>query len=374
VSTLHRPSPRRALLAAAARAAAAAAVLATVLLAVVVPTTAAHSVPADDDLSWSLVPQHGKQGTGRANYAYAVEPGDRVKDALVVTNRSSVPLELAVYGTDALTTASGHLDLLPADTEPTDLGSWLDVRASGDSGTVSLDPGESVDVPFTLRVPDDAAPGDHAGGLVTSLLQRSDDGTLSVDRRLALRVHARVDGALAPGLTVSDVDVAVHPTVNPVGASDATVTYTLTNTGNARVVPTESVTVSGPGGASSEVSAAQLEEVLPGAVVRRTVEVAGVRPLFRASAGVRVDGLVVGIGGGGATTATGDAAGWAVPWALLAVVLLVVAAAVAWPLWRARRARAAAAAPPEAVTPSTRDDDAPGDADAAPSAADAHAV
>ncbi|GAA1725100.1 hypothetical protein GCM10009809_21080 [Isoptericola hypogeus] len=346
----HRPSPPSAL-PRAARAAAAAVLTAGAAALAVAPAETALAAPspsavpasaapaAADDLTWSLAPKDGKQGTGRANYAYAVEPGERVEDVLVVTNRSTTPLELAVYGTDALTTASGHLDLLPADQPPADLGSWLSLDTGRGGGTVSIDPGGSVDVPFTVRVPDDAAPGDHAGGVVTSLRQQTGDGALSVDRRLALRVHARVGGALAPGLTVSDVDVAVHPTANPVGASSATVTYTLTNTGNARVVPTEAVRLTGPAGAEARTVGEAQEELLPGAVVRRTVEVDGVRPTFRVAADVRVDGLVVGVGGGGATTATGEAAGWAVPWALLVVVAGVVGGAVAWPLWRSRRGR-----------------------------------
>ncbi|MFE6967862.1 WxL protein peptidoglycan domain-containing protein [Isoptericola sp. NPDC057653] len=332
MSTHHRPSSRRA----PHLRAAAAAVLAA--LALVLPAATTAHAAASDDLTWSLAPKDGKHGDGRANFAYAVEPGQRVRDVLVVTNRSAAPLELAVYGTDALTTASGHLDLLPAGQEPADLGAWLTLDAGSDDGTVAIDPGASVEVPFTLRVPDDATPGDHAGGVVTSLRQRVGDGALSVDRRLALRVHARVDGALAPGLAVSDVAVVVHPALNPVGATSATVTYTLTNTGNARVVPTETVRLTGPG-ASARAGGLPQEELLPGAVVRRTVEVEGVRPTFRVAADVRADGLVVGVGGGGATTATADATAWAVPWSLLALVVLVAAAAVAWPLRRSRRGR-----------------------------------
>ncbi|MEU2200727.1 DUF916 domain-containing protein [Isoptericola sp. NPDC019482] len=346
MSTHHRPSSRRApsrVRAAAAAALALAATLAASLVAVVAPTTA-HAVTSDD-LTWSLSPKDGEQGDGRANFAYAVEPGDRLRDVLVVTNRSATPLDLAVYGTDALTTPSGHLDLLPADQEPTDVGTWLTLETDGG---VAIDPGETVEVPFTLEVPQDATPGDHAGGVVTSLRQQVGDGALSVDRRLALRVHARVGGALAPGLAVSDVGVVVHPTANPVGAARATVTYTLTNTGNARLVPTESVRLTGPG-ASASAGGEPADELLPGAVVRRTVQVDGVRPTFRVTADVRADGLVVGVGGGGATTATGTAAGWAVPWALVGVVVLVVAAAVAWPLWRSRRARRGSSEPREVV-------------------------
>ncbi|WP_285106278.1 DUF916 domain-containing protein [Promicromonospora sp. MEB111] len=313
---------------------------------------AAHAMPAvadtstdtsTDGISWSVTPADNRQGTGRANYAYAVEPGDRVRDALVVTNRSAAPLQLAVYGTDAFTTPGGHIDLLTAEEHATGLGTWITFR----QGTLDLDPGESAEVPFTLRVPDDATPGDHSGGVVTALTQQVGDSALTVDRRLALRVHARVAGDLAPGLGISDLSVTTDVSANPFGTVTSTVRYRLTNTGTARLVPTESVTVTGPSGASwpggtataSESASGELTEILPGSTVERVVEVRGVRPLVRAEATVRVDGLVVGIGGGGVTSAHDAASGWAVPWALLGLVLLAVAAAVVIPLVRARRGR-----------------------------------
>ncbi|MFJ3404624.1 hypothetical protein [Promicromonospora sp. NPDC090134] len=92
-------------------------------------------------------------------------------------------------------------------------------------------------------------------------------------------------------------------------------------------------------GSASASASGELTEILPGSTVERTVEVRGVRPLVRAEATVRVDGLVVGIGGGGVTSAHDAASGWAVPWALLGLVLLAVAAAVVIPLVRARRGR-----------------------------------
>lgn len=300
----------------------------------VATATASAGAGATDDLSWSVTPADNRHGTGRANYAYAVEPGDRVSDAVVVTNRSATPLHLAVYGTDAFTTPSGHLDLLPADEPATGLGTWLTVRR----GTLDLAPGESAEVPFTLRVPDDAAPGDHSGGVVTALTQRVGDSALTVDRRLALRVHARVAGTLAPGLGISSLRVTTGVSANPFGTVTSTVRYRLTNTGTARVVPTETVTVAGPGGAAGTTTSGELGEILPGSTVERVVEVRGVRPLVRAEASVRLDGLVVGIGGGGVTSAQDAASGWAVPWALLGLVLLAVAGAVAVPLLRARRA------------------------------------
>ncbi|MBD8080081.1 DUF916 domain-containing protein [Cellulosimicrobium arenosum] len=275
-----------------------------------------------------MLPATDDDDPDRANFAYAVEPGQSVQDAVVVTNDSTVPLHLGVYGTDAFTTTSGNLDLLPAGDEPVDLGSWLTLDVAG----LDLEPGQSVEVPFTLQVPDDASPGDHSGGVVTSLVQAQEGSTLTYDRRLALRVHARVAGALAPALEVSDVELVHHGSVDPLATSTATLRYTVTNTGNARVVALERGEVTGPAGwARRGTGPTALPELLPGSSLEREVTVAGVRPLGRATAEVVVDATAVGVGGGALASASGTAGTWAVPWALLAVVLLVVVVAVLAP-------------------------------------------
>jgi hypothetical protein len=88
----------------------------------------------------------------------------------------------------------------------------------------------------------------------------------------------------------------------------------------------------------SRAASAELGEILPGSTVERVVEMPGVRPLVRAEATVRLDGLVVGIGGGGVTSAHDAASGWAMPWALLGLIVLAVTAAVGIPLMRSGNA------------------------------------
>jgi hypothetical protein len=297
------------------------------------------SPAAPGDVTWGLAPADGKLGTGRSNYAYQVDPGASLKDAIVITNHSATPLALRVYATDALTTSEGRLDLLPADQPAKDLGSWIALKEP----TVEIAPNDSAKVSFTLTVPADAAPGDHAGGIITSIAGEAGAGTVALDRRLALRVMTRVAGTLTPSLAVRDLTVTDKGTFNPVGTTRATIRYTLVNTGNARIVPTEQASVTGPfGWAKISDDAAVLEEILPGSSVQREIEVAGVRPLVRANAAVTVNAEAVGVGGAGATAqAAGEAATWAVPWTLLGIIVLVVLLAIIL-----TRGRGAAPRPP----------------------------
>ncbi|MCO7274380.1 WxL protein peptidoglycan domain-containing protein [Cellulosimicrobium cellulans] len=320
----------------------------------VAPVVSALTGDTTGDLSWGLLPADNDHGTDRPNFSYAVGRGDTISDTVVLTNHSAQRLELRTYAADAFTTTSGQLDLLPAGETSSDLGSWIALGA----GTVTVDPGQSLDVPFTITVPDDASPGDHSAGVITSLVQQASASTVALDRRLALRVHARVEGALAPTVEVSDVEVVHHDVANPFGTSSATVRYTLTNTGNARVVPAESVTVTGPfGWATITGGDGELPELLPGSALEREVAVTGVRPLGRADASVTVTATAVGIGGGATASDDGGAQTWAVPWAALALVGLVLLVALRGPALvaalRRRRAARAAAGGGRAAGPAT---------------------
>lgn len=305
------------------------------------------AAPADpaSQVSWGVRPANTVHGTDRPNFAYRLPPGGTLTDAIVVTNRGAEPLTLDVYAADGFLTSDGTLDLLPAGEESEALGAWTAVSGS----PVTVPAGESVEVPFTLTVPADTQPGDYAGGVVSTLRVENAEG-VTVDRRLGSRVHLRVTGALTPALTVDDVQVTyLGAGANPLAPGTATVSFTVTNTGNARIAPGESVTVGGPfGWGSTPAAQVDLPELIPGATVQRTATLEEVWPLLLASAQVSVGGTVVPMSTGAdasaedvaVPTATASASAWAIPWTWLAALLLLVAVIV-WRTGAGRRRKAA---------------------------------
>ncbi|TQL51726.1 WxL protein peptidoglycan domain-containing protein [Ornithinicoccus hortensis] len=233
--------------------------------------------PTGDELTWSVRPADNEHGTDRANYGYLLDPGAEITDAFVVTNASPQELTLAVYAADGYTTPSGHLDLQPADTPATDLGAWV----TPDTDQLVLAPGESESVEFTLAVPEDAAPGDHPGGIVTSYVTGDETGTVRLDRRLGSRIHVRVSGEQQVALAVSDLTVDQPFGANPIEPVTTTVRYTPTNTGNVRALGHETVTVSGPGGLAGTSAEVVVDEIMPGSSVTREVALEGTWPLLR---------------------------------------------------------------------------------------------
>lgn len=311
------------------------ALLAGVLAAVPASATAG-------DATWSVRPEDGAQGADRPNFAYQLDAGSVVEDALLVTNRGTDTLDLHVYAADAFVTSSGQYDLLTAGAPSTDLGTWVRVGLD----TLSLAPGEQARVPFTVSVPADASPGDHSGGIVTSSVT-SDGSTVAIDRRLGSRIQVRVSGDLVPAAAVTDVRATYHPSWNPFAAGTVTLEYVLADTGNTRVTATESAHVAGLGGVGAASSGAlQVPELLAGSTLTRQLTVAGVWPGFRLGVDLRVDAEGTGLGAGTAAPATAHASVWAVPWAQLVLLALVVAAAALGPrAVEARRRRRPGAGP-----------------------------
>ncbi|RPK41104.1 hypothetical protein EES39_22840 [Streptomyces sp. ADI92-24] len=316
--------------------------LLVLLAALAFGTSTGPARAAGGDVTWTVRTAANDYGQDRSSFGYAVNPGGAAEDALVVANRGTEPLSLAVYAADGFTTDMGRLDLLTEGKKSHSIGSWVQAGRK----SVRIAPGKSAEIPFTVKVPRDAPPGDYVGGILTSLKQSDDTEGIAVDRRLGIRIKLRVSGALRPALAVEDVHVDYRGSAGPFARGDATVTYSLHNTGNALLSGTQKVTLTGPFGTLSTEAGriAAPPELLPGERWKVTVPVHDVTPAFRLTAAVAVTPLVT--DAAGSTTALDPvrttAHGWAVPWALLLLLVLVLgAAAAAFVLVRRGRVRRA---------------------------------
>jgi hypothetical protein len=282
------------------------------------------AVAAEDDVAWAVRTASNKFGEDRQNYRYTLNPGGTIRDGLVVVNHGKKPIDLSVYAADGFTTEGGQLNLLTQDAKSTGIGAWV----HADRTRVRIQPGKSVNVPFRLTLPENATPGDHLGGIITSLTQAGTGAGMDVDRRLALRIQLRVGGDLKPALTVDGPDVSFDGTANPFGKADATVDYTIHNTGNAILSAQQKVSVTGPFG-RFEVDAADVPdapELLPGEEWTVSVPVHGVRPGVRLAGTVTLTPLMTDAAGSVSPLAEIETTShaWAIPWALLVLLVVVI--------------------------------------------------
>ncbi|MFK0282777.1 hypothetical protein ACIQVL_20280 [Streptomyces sp. NPDC090499] len=309
---------------------------------------AASSTPAASHgrTTFGIQPSGAKKPDRRPNLSYSVTPGAALRDHVAVWNYGTRPLTLRLYGGDAFITADGGFDVLAANRKSTAVGSWVRLG----KGRVTV-PGRShVIVPFTLAVPRNVTPGDHAGGIVASLAATRTDAKgnkVEVDQRVGARIYLRVAGKLDARLSVDGPHTTYHGTLNPFGTGTATVTYTVRNTGNVRLGARQTVRVSDLFGGDATVRKPRdIPELLPGSALTVTASARGVLPTVRDTATVSVDPVPVrgDVPPPVHPRVTASAGFWAVPWPALGLILLVVAAVVVFFVRRRPRRRGTGAA------------------------------
>ncbi|TVL88177.1 hypothetical protein [Streptomyces sp. SAJ15] len=173
------------------------------------PGAAAPAPGASGD--WTAAPASGGSVPGRGgarSYVYLEGgPGAVLEDALTLTNHGDRPrtIRLRVTGPGRGSGAG------PAS------GSWPALAAR----EVRLPPRTRAEVPFTVTVPADAAPGDHSGAVLASA------GGHTTQVRLRLRVAGRPLAALS----VEDVRVTDRD------GGGAVIHYAVVNRGNTPLTP-----------------------------------------------------------------------------------------------------------------------------------------
>src|SRR5699024_81071 len=227
---------------------------------------------------------------------------------------------------------------------PTDVGAWI-----GLDEEVTVEPGDGALVPFTLSVPEDAMPGDHAGGIVASVTTETTDAEgqrVLVDNRVGSRVYLRVAGAIDPVLAVTGMDVQFERSWIPFSTGTASVTYDIENVGNVRLSGEQTLTGHGLFGLGEQtVTLDGVDEVLPGDSVTVSTQVEDIAPLFRLTQEAAVNPQPPETGSADvipAVQATAAVGVWAVPWPEVIIVGLLILG-VAWSLWRRRRRKQQAA-------------------------------
>lgn len=220
--------------------------------------------------TWGITPAPDDDGE-RVSVRAELDPGETYTDEVVVTNYSERAATFALDASDGVVTETGDFDILGPDQAPTGGGSWIEIGEEVEVGS-----GESVAVPFTVRVPDDALPGDHPAGITASLAPTDGvDGGVDVDARVGVRLHLRVNGEIQPRLEVTELDAAYAGTWNPVGRGTVTVSWTVTNVGNVRLGSHQLLDVAGPWNLGTKVNqhrAGDQREILPGQSISGSFE------------------------------------------------------------------------------------------------------
>lgn len=330
---MHSPTPLLSRRHTSALVAALLALLTFSLSTLAVTPAAADTEDAAPATVWSLTPAPQEDEEDRVSFRFDVPPGETVEDAVELTNFSADEATFTLQAADGVVSDSGTFDILRPGEENEAAGQWIEL----DQQEVTVPADDSVTVPFSITVPENATPGDQPAGIAASV-SAGEGEDVSMVSRVGARIHLRVDGDIMPTLAVDDLNVDYQQNWNPFAPGTATVTWTVRNTGNVRLGTEQVLNSAGPFGlASAEETVEPIREVLPGGETQMRVE-QRVLPLFALNSEVALEPNIVGEDEVDAelTSATGSITAAAIPIPQL-IILVIIGGLVWWSVTRKKR-------------------------------------
>lgn len=249
-------------------------------LAAATPRPSASAAPA---LTWAVRPADGAGPDGRRWVDASVEPGTSHADRLAVSNFSREAVVFTLAAADGYFTKAGSFTLKRPDEENTGAGTWI----AFDQPTVRVEAGATVVVPFTVTVPANATPGDHAAGVAAGMVIAGTDvsgSAVGVNSRVGFRVMLHVAGEARADVAARDVEASYDLSWNPFRAGTVRVTGVAENAGNTLVHLSGSVETAGHSTQTGN------RDLLPGERASLASTVGGVWPLGPVEVVVTVHG------------------------------------------------------------------------------------
>jgi len=150
-------------------------------------------------------------------------------------NQGDVPSTLKLYAADAVTAVNGGTSFVNEGEEKNGVARWLSVSVA----ELLLQPDEEQAVPFAIKVPPDATPGQHMAGLVVELvIPEGEPANGSTQTKLTVNVVRRAGVAVlidVPGTHVAGLEITGICLKQQDGDHGATFDVAVRNTGNVYV-------------------------------------------------------------------------------------------------------------------------------------------
>jgi hypothetical protein len=284
----------------------------------------------------------------RTSFQFHLQRGRLGRDRVTVFNYGTTTTTFQIYANDAIETAEGQLDLKRSDQKPTDAGAWVRL----DSSTVTLAPLHAAVIPFIVEVPLGAKAGDHAAGIIAAVRGTATTPTgqhVAVESRIGVPLYVRVAGHTQAKLSIVDLQTHYHRAPFSLGGGTLDVTWLVVNTGNILLGTDQTVDVDAPFGWNLEHrKGKQIAELIPGGSVAEAMQFKDVLPAFLLSAGVTLHPFdPVAPHHPRLPAEHASTSFWAIPW----VLVLLIAAILAFTYWRWKRRRDQRSKPAPAPSP-----------------------
>ena len=179
--------------------------------------------------------------TTRDYFKLKLSPGQAEARSVIVTNSGRVPVRLLVYPVDGLTGITSGVVYANRGAPLRATGRWVDAHV----GRLTVGPHRKATIPFSVRVPASAAPGDHLAGLA---FQNADPRT-STSRFRIVQVIREVVGVLVrvPGRGHAELQLGAPRLAEPPAGSAGSLVVPIGNAGGRLCKPRLRLYVDRPG-------------------------------------------------------------------------------------------------------------------------------
>ena len=145
-------------------------------------------------------------------FKYVVDPGTSIDDFVVVSNVGAEDTNVDLRSNDAVTTEDGAFTIVSNDLPNKEVGKWVEIKEN----ILTIPAGKALKIPFKVQVPNDAKPGEYAGGLSITEVDKSDGAAspLSVKTRIGNRIYLTVKGEQAVSSSVKELSILNPKTDN----------------------------------------------------------------------------------------------------------------------------------------------------------------
>lgn len=201
--------------------------------------------------------KRGGEEVAASYFTLKAQPGEVLREATVVSNASDEPIEVLVDGVDGLTGKTSGTVYANRDDRHLETSRWLRPAAR----RLVIPPRSTEKFRFTMRIPDDAKPGDHLAGLAFQDVHESTSKSRLAVRqvlRVVIGVQVTVGEGSPAQAELGDLKIEALP-----GTQVPSVVLQLRNKGQLLCKPKARVALTGPRG-EQKTAEQQLETILPG--------------------------------------------------------------------------------------------------------------
>jgi hypothetical protein len=178
-------------------------------------------------LPWRLRNRLGNESItlSPVSQRYKVKQGETLSGTMTIVNDGKRDYKFTTYARPYSVSNEAYEPDFSTEAKNADAYQWVQFEQS----SYMLKAGDSREVPYTIRVPNDAAPGGHYGVLFAETQPKGDSKGTAVERkkRVGLILYMTVNGTFKIGGDADDISIPFFQDRPPLTASQ-----TVHNTGN----------------------------------------------------------------------------------------------------------------------------------------------